>query len=379
MNDRKKRVLVVDDEESNRSILDGMLEPLGYEVMAAASGRQALDLIREREPDVILLDVMMPGMNGFQVLEILKADDATRNIPIVVVTALNEKKDRVEALRLGANDFLSKPVDQIELRARVASLMEVKAYYDHLRAYQKRLETEVAERTEELNRALRLIKGASLDTILRLSRAAEFKDGETFAHVVRVAHYASTLARAAGHDEQTVEAMLYSAPLHDIGKVGLPDRILLKPTRLTPDEEEVMRRHTIIGAKILEKSDSRLIRFAEVIARSHHERWDGGGYPDGLAGEDIPLAGRITTVADVFDALTTERPYKSAYSTGDTLDYIRRERGRHFDPVLVDALLDRLDEVLSIRERFADRRDDLFDLWLDRPEEIDGVQSRIED
>lgn len=357
------RVLVVDDEELNREIFEAMLAPFGYRVESARDGQEALEKVSEFEPDLILLDIMMPRMDGFEVLARLKEEPRTRGIPVVVVTALGGTEDRVEAFNRGADDFLSKPVDHMELRARVRSLLKVKAYNDHLLAYQRELEAAVARRTQDLEQALLTIKTASLDTILRLSRAAEYKDGETFSHVLRVSHYSREIARLIGLDEETAESILYSSPMHDIGKIGIPDHILLKPADLTREEEEVMRRHTVIGAKILEKSNIDLIRYAEVIALSHHEKWDGSGYPAGLTGGEIPLAARITTLADVFDALSTRRSYKRAYPIDECVDYVRRERGAHFDPALVDAFMDGLDRIRDIHERFSGSQSDLFEQW----------------
>ncbi len=359
----QQRILVVDDEEVNREVFEAMLAPFGYEVATARDGAEALERVALFRPDLILLDIMMPRMDGFRVLRELKDGDDTRGIPVVVVTALGGTQDRVEAYNLGADDFLGKPVDQLELRARVRSLLKVKAYNDHMKAYQRELEVAVERRTRELEQALSTVKTASLDTILRLSRAAEYKDGETFTHVLRVSHYSRAIARMLGLDEATCEAILYSSPMHDIGKIGIPDHILLKPGDLTAEEEQIMRRHTLIGGKILEKSSVDLIRYAEVIARSHHEKWDGSGYPVGLVGEEIPLAARITALADVFDALSTERPYKRAFALEECLEYVRNERGRHFDPAIVDAFLDGLDIVRDIHERYTTTRADLFDEW----------------
>lgn len=232
----KSIILVVDDEDRNLRLMEALLLPLGYEVILAHDGEEAMKKAQDHPPDVILLDVMMPKMDGFEVAKRLKGNEDTKIIPIVMVTALREVEDRVKALEAGADDFLTKPVDSIELRARVQSSLKVKAYNDHMRDYQEKLEEEVAKRTEQLSRALDKIKEASLDTIFRLSRAAEHKDEDTGAHILRMSHYSSAVARKMGQDDQTVEAILYAAPMHDIGKIGIPDNILLKPGKLDPDE-----------------------------------------------------------------------------------------------------------------------------------------------
>jgi putative two-component system response regulator len=358
--DTKPKILVVDDEVRNLRLMEAMLIPLGYDVILAGDGEEALEKVMALPPDVILLDVMMPRMDGFEVARRLKEDEETTIIPIVMVTALREVEDRVKALEVGADDFLSKPVERIELRARVQSLLKVKAYNDHMRDYQKELEAEVARRTEQLRQAFEQIRAASLDTIYRLSRAAEYKDEDTGAHIQRMSNYSAAVARQMGQDEATVEAILYAAPMHDIGKIGIPDHILLKPGKLDPDEWEIMKQHTVIGARILERADAEFIKLAEVIACTHHEKWDGSGYPNGLSGAEIPLAGRVTAIADVFDALMSKRPYKEPFSLEKSLAIIREGRGSHFDPDVVDAFFAVQDEILSIKQRYKDQHESLL-------------------
>jgi len=304
------RILIVDDEERNLRLLEAMLLPLGYEVFKASDGEVALSQVHLVSPDVILLDIMMPKLDGFGVAMRLKGNPETSRIPIVMVTALSETEDRVRALEAGADDFLSKPLDKTELAARVKSLVKVKAYNDHMLNYQKELEAEVARRTEELRQAFDRIKMISLDTIFHLSRAAEYRDEDTGAHIKRMSHYAACVAGRMGLSAEQVEAILYAAPMHDIGKIGIPDKILLKPGKLNSEEWAIMCRHTSIGERILQGSDGEFIKLGAVIALSHHERWDGSGYPMGLKGEVIPLPGRIAAIADVFDALTSRRPYR---------------------------------------------------------------------
>jgi putative two-component system response regulator len=356
----KKKILVVDDEERNLRLMEAMLIPLGYEVSLARDGEAALGMVKNISPDLILLDIMMPKINGFEVARRLKADDETRIIPIVMATSLREVEDRVNALEAGADDFLSKPVDKTELRARVNSLLKVKTYNDHMRNYQKELEAEVAKRTEELRKAFETIKTASLDTIYRLSRASEYKDEDTGAHIKRMSNYSAAVARQMGLNKETVETILYAAPMHDAGKIGIPDKILLKPGKLDAEEWEIMKQHTIIGGSILSGSDSGFIKLAEVITLTHHEKWDGSGYPNGLRGTAIPLAGRIAAIADVFDALISRRPYKEPFPLEKSFAIIREGRGSHFDPAVVDAFFAVEKEILSIRETFKDQAPSLF-------------------
>ena len=273
-----------------------------------------------------------------------------------MVTALNEVQDRVRALEAGADDFLTKPVDGSELKARVQSLLKVKAYNDHMRHYQEELEAAVAKKTDALRAVLQRLEAASLDTIYRLSRAAEFRDSDTGAHIERVSHYAAAVARQMGQSHEFAQMLLYAAPMHDVGKIAIPDRILLKPGKLSPDEWRIMQKHAEIGAAILSNSDSELLQMAETIAWTHHEKWDGTGYPRGLREEAIPLVGRITAVVDVFDALCSKRPYRQPLPMDRPLEIIRDARSQHFDPRVVDAFLAAKDEVLAIKERFSDER-----------------------
>lgn len=346
--ERKSKVLVVDDEDRILRLMEALLIPLDYEVILAHDGEEAIKKVREIPPDVILLDIMMPKMDGFEVARQLKEAQDTNIIPIVMVTALKEVEDRVKALEAGADDFLTKPVDKTELAARVRSLLKVKAYNDHMRNYQKELEAEVAKRTEQLRIAFENIKIASLDTIYRLSRAAEYKDEGTGAHILRMSNYSAAVARRMGQSNSTVESILYAAPMHDVGKIGIPDRVLLKPGKLDADEWEIMKQHATIGGNILGGSDAGFIRLAEVIALTHHEKWDGSGYPKGLKGSKIPLAGRIVAIADVFDALTSKRPYKGPFTVEKSFNIIKESRGNHFDPDVVDAFFAVEDEILSL-------------------------------
>ncbi|MFW5769825.1 MAG: HD domain-containing phosphohydrolase [Spirochaetota bacterium] len=349
----KYTVMVVDDEVVNCRLVDAILTPLGYRVVTAQNGKEALEKVESYNPDVILLDIMMPVLDGFQTVQKLKSDEHTRLIPVVMVTALQDVEDRVKALEAGADDFLTKPIEKVELHARVNSLIKVKSYNDQMKNYQQKLEEEVLQRTEELTSTLEKLKFASLDTILRLSKAAEYRDEDTGAHILRMSNYASLIAEHMGLPSKTVEAILYAAPLHDIGKIGIPDSILLKPGKLTPNEWEIMKKHTLFGAKILEGSEGYL-QFGRMIALTHHEKWDGSGYPRGLKGTSIPLAGRIVAIADVFDALSSKRPYKEPFSIEKTFSIIRESSGSHLDPEVVDTFFKISDEIQDIRNTYKD-------------------------
>ncbi len=356
---KKPKILIVDDEDRNLRLMEAILLPSGYDIVLAHDGEEALMTTQEIPVDVILLDIMMPRMDGFEVARRLKSNYETKIIPIVMVTALQEVEDRIKALEAGADDFLTKPVDKTEVRARVASLLKVKAYNDHMRNHQNELESEVAKRTKELRKAFEKIKLASLETIYRLTRAAEYKDEDTGAHIQRMSNYSAIIARTMGLTKETVEFILYAAPMHDIGKIGIPDRILLKPAKLAHDDWVIMKQHTIIGGKILEGSDTGFIRLGEIIALTHHEKWDGTGYPKGLKGKATPLAGRIVAIADVFDALTSRRPYKEAFALEESYEIIKEGRGKHFDPDVVDAFFASEGELLAIKEKFRDLHENL--------------------
>ena len=357
-----KRILVVDDLPQNIELLEAFLLPLGYEILAAGNGLQALKIIAEKNVDLVLLDVMMPSMDGFEVTRRIRKDEKHHNLPIVLVTALRETEDRVKGINAGCDDFISKPVDKMELVARVRSLLKIKAYNDLMENYQKDLEREVATKTEELRLALKSIKDASLETILRLSMACEYKDDDTGMHIKRLSQYAVAVARQMALDDGMIESIAYAAPMHDLGKIGIPDFILSKPAKLNPAEWEIIKQHTIIGAQILKGSSAEFIRLAEIIAYSHHEKWDGSGYPEGLKGESIPLAGRIIAIADVFDALTSKRPYKEPYSVEKSQDIIRKQKGIHFDPAVVDAFFAIQGEITEIKKEHEKNDSQIVDI-----------------
>lgn len=331
-------ILIVDDEEPNVRLLERILDGAGYSnVESTTDPRRVLPLYIEREPDLILLDLHMPHLDGFEVMRQLKPliPDGTY-LPILVLTADVTSDAKERSLSDGARDFLTKPFDVTEVLLRVGNLLETRFLHRQLQQQNRRLEDRVRERTEELEQA-------HIETFERLALAAEYRDDDTGQHTRRVGRTAAVVARALGLPSSEVELIERASGLHDVGKIGVSDAILLKPERLTPVEFEVVKTHTIVGAKILSGSRSPLLRMAEEIALTHHERWDGSGYA-GLAREGIPLTGRITTVADVFDALTHRRPYKDPWPVEKALAEIASQRGRQFDPDVVDAFL-RVQEV----------------------------------
>jgi putative two-component system response regulator len=281
-----------------------------------------------------------------------------------MVTALSSKEDRIRAVEVGANDFISKPVDMTEVHVRTASLLRMKHAQDAVKSYQADLEVKVAERTADLRKSLeetvtaqQKTREAHLDTLHRLTVAAEYKDEDTAEHIKRMSSYCAIIAGSLHMPQEEIDLLYHTSSMHDIGKIGTPDSVLLKPGKLTPEEWEIMKQHTISGAKILHNSPSKLLQSGRIIALAHHEKWDGSGYPVGLAGKDIPLWGRICSVADVFDALTSARPYKKAFSNEDALRIMKEGRGKHFEPGLIDLFMENLDEVLVIQEKYKVSKD----------------------
>jgi putative two-component system response regulator len=333
-------ILVVDDTPSNITVLMEILRG-DYRVLAATGGEQALKIARaDPPPDLILLDVMMPGMSGHEVCQRLKAESSTRKIPVIFVTAMNQVEDETQGFALGAVDYITKPVSPPIVKARVKTHL---ALYDQNRE----LERLVRERTAEL-------RHTRLEIIKRLGRAGEFRDNETGMHVIRVAHYCRLLGEAVRMNEEDVDLLFHAAPMHDIGKIGIRDNVLLKPGKLDDEEIKIMRRHVPFGSEIIGEHSDGLLSMARLIALTHHEKWDGTGYHRGLKGEEIPLVGRITSIADVFDALTSVRPYKKAWPVQDAVKWIEREAGTSFDPELVKQFVAILPQILAVREKYSD-------------------------
>lgn len=335
----RRTVLIVDDVPDNISLLNAALVH-EYNVKVATGGKRAIEIAAASPVDIILLDVMMPEMDGFETCRRLKENPVTRRIPVLFITALHEVSDEARGFSCGAVDYITKPISVPIVQARVRTHL---ALFDQNRA----LEDKVRERTAEVTET-------RLEIIRHLGRAAEYRDNETGRHVIRMSHYAYLIALAHGLPVDEAELILNSAPMHDVGKIGIPDNILLKPGKLDKDEMEAIKNHCDIGHKIISPHESILLKTAAIIALTHHEKWDGTGYPAGLSGYDIPLVGRIAAIADVFDALTSKRPYKQAWLVDNAHEEILKESGLHFDPDLVLAFTRCLQEILLVKEQFAD-------------------------
>jgi len=320
-------VLVVDDEPSNLQLMRKLLDQ-DYRLLFAKDGARAIELARVERPNLILLDVMMPGMSGHEACKHLKADPDTAAIPVIFVTALADAADEVTGFDVGAVDYINKPVSAPILRARVRTHLSL-VHLDELRL-------------------------TRLEIVQRLGRAAEYKDNETGRHVIRMSNYAAILAKQAGFGVDAAEDLLVASPMHDIGKIGIPDNILTKPGKLTEEEWKVMQRHPSIGGEIIGIHPDRMLAMAHRVALTHHEKWDGTGYPNGLAGEAIPIEGRLVALADVFDALTSVRPYKPSWSNEDALNYIKSSAGKHFDPAVVEWFEASIPAFLEVQRRWAD-------------------------
>lgn len=325
--DTPKTLLLVDDEPLNLRLLQQLLQG-EYRLLVAKDGLRAIELAEKELPDLILLDVMMPGMTGYEACKILKQRPATAQIPVIFVTALNEESDEATGFSVGAVDYITKPYGASVVRARVRTHLSLVRAEDLLATRQQ--------------------------VVHCLGKAAEYKDNETGLHVIRMSHYSRLLAETVGYTGDALEDLFSAAPMHDVGKIGIPDAILRKPGRLTPEELVVMRQHPEIGAKIIGENQTGMLALAYNIALCHHEKWDGSGYPRGLKGAEIPLEARIVAIADVYDALTTVRPYKRAWTVEEAVTHLRKEAGSHFDPDLVERFLSRLPEVLEVARRWGE-------------------------
>ena len=325
--EQKPTLLLVDDEATNLQVLRQILQD-DYRLLYAKDGEKALELAQANPVELILLDIMMPAMTGYEVCRKLKAMPQTAAIPVIFVTALADVKDEAEGFDAGAVDYITKPVSPPIVRARVRTHLSL---------------VDAAE-----------LRRSRLQVIQRLGQAAEYKDNETGMHVIRMSYYARQLALAAGFSEAQAEDLLNAAPMHDVGKIGIPDAILQKPGKLDADEWQVMRSHAEIGAAIIGEHAGGLLKMARTIALTHHEKWDGSGYPNGLKGEEIALEGRIVAIADVFDALTSERPYKRAWTVEEAIATMRRDSGVHFDPELIELFIANLPAMLEIKAQWKE-------------------------
>lgn len=347
-NPHASRIMLVDDEAANLKLFGLMLKSDGYrDVVAVQDPREVLDAYKAVRPDLILLDINMPHMDGYQVMDALKGLGEPIPAPIVVLTAQSGEDYLLRALNGGAMDFLSKPVNKRELLARVKNILMAHLSMRFMQGQNAVLETMIVQRTNDL-------RMSRLDLIRRLGRASEYRDNETGQHILRMSHASALLARQIGWSPFHCELLLNASPLHDVGKIGIPDGILLKPGPLTDEERELMKKHSQIGADILSGGTDDLINMARDIALNHHEKWDGTGYPNGLAGFAIPEAARIVAITDVFDALTSTRPYKSPWTVDEALAYLVKQSGRHFDPTFIEHFVEIIDEVVDVRRRFSE-------------------------
>jgi putative two-component system response regulator len=366
------RVAIIDDQPLNIRVVQKHLAMIGYQqFFTTTDATQALTLIRQEHPDVVLLDIMMPEISGLEILQQLRKEQEFEDLPVIILTAASDSETKLTALDLGATDFLGKPVDQAELQTRLRNVLTIKANQDRLKNYAWELELEVAVRTTELADAYR-------DVVYRLAKVGEYRDSDTGYHVARVSRCAEIVAARLGLDQELVRRIGQAASLHDIGKVGIRDAILLKPGRLTDEEFEEMKRHCDLGYAICSNgvsdcdssfptqeaaggltpgvATSPVLQTAAIIAKSHHEKWDGTGYPSGLAGAAIPLEARIVAIVDVFDALTSRRPYKPPYSLQGSLAIIEQQRGKHFDPQVVDAFQAEIEAIGQVYQDLSDVR-----------------------
>jgi putative two-component system response regulator len=340
-------ILCVDDDNLNLEVYRTILQENGYKVLVARTGEEALSIVASARCDLIVLDYLMPVMNGVEVCRILRSHDSYRHLPIVLATSFSEREVKLLAFEAGVSDFITKPVDHVELLSRIRNLLKLKEYNDFVVGYNQRLKQEVEQKTLEL-------RDSYIETIKRLSIAVEYWDKDTANHLNRIAYYARLLAVTIGLSEDDVDLIYYAAPMHDIGKIGIPDHILNKQGQLDKKETEIIQSHTLIGANILANSNSPILRKAESIALHHHEYMDGSGYPHGKRGDEIPLEGRLLTLVDIYDALRMRRSYKPPFSHQNAFELITvgddRTKPSHFDPLMLEAFKDineKFDEIFS--------------------------------
>jgi putative two-component system response regulator len=366
----KARILIVEDDKVSRKLLTRILSSTGFKnVHAIPNANHLLKFYRQIKPDLLILDLNLPGINGFQAMQRLREEYPDGFLPVLVISSDDEEHVHLRALASGAKDFLGKPYNRAKVLVRCRNLIETHLLYKELSGKNQELEDKVVERTREL-------RDSRLDVIRRLGYAAECRDSDTGDHIIRMSRYCACLARAMGMPDEDCELVLATTPLHDVGKIAIPDRILLKPGPLTPEEWDVMKTHAIIGGEILSGGDSSFLKMAEEIARTHHERWDGKGYPAGRKGTEIPLVGRICSVCDVFDALTSDRPYKKAWTVDDAVKEIRKMSGTYFDPEVVDTFIAILPEIRVIKKDVdALARQVLQEIKKD-PVQLDAEQGR---
>ncbi|MDB5800187.1 MAG: two-component system response regulator [Rhodocyclales bacterium] len=341
-------IAIIEDTPVNLVLMKSLVRRLGdHECFTFSDPRQGLSWCIANTPDLIIVDYMMPEMDGLDFIRRCRLEERLKDQPILMVTAAAEREVRYAALEAGATDFLIKPIDKNEFNPRVRNMLRLQASIAAINRRADELDLAVQHAVKEVH-------DREHETVMRLARAAEFRDPETGAHIVRMARYSVLIARCVGMSQHEQDTLLMAAPMHDVGKLGTPDYILLKRGKLTPDELEIMRQHAQIGHEILKDSSSPVLKMAAQIAVSHHEKYDGSGYPNGLVGKQIPLVGRIVAVADVFDALTSQRPYKPAWSLEHARNFLLQGRGSHFDPRCIDEFLGAWEEILAIRAHYQD-------------------------
>ena len=339
-------VLIVDDNTANTDLIQWILEEEGYEsLLTVNDSREVQPILRSVEVDLIVLDIRMPYLDGFEVMEMIQKEFPNLKVPVIVVTA--EDSNREKSLSLGATDFITKPFKNWEVVLRIKNALTSRLFFKQEEQKAEELERLVRERTAEITETQK-------EVVKRLAKASEFRDNETGMHINRMSHICYILAKELGCDEEYSQLLLDSSPLHDVGKIGIPDSILLKPGKLNLEERKIMNTHVNIGYEVLTGHHSPLLTMAAEIALYHHEKWDGTGYPNAISGEDIPLSARISSIADVADALLSNRPYKKAWSLSDMLDYLEKEKGKHFDPIIVSAFMKRVDDIVEIRNLYKD-------------------------
>ncbi len=347
-------ILLCDDELMNRKVASKILLKEGFTILEAQNGQEAIDVLRQKRVDLILMDLMMSVMDGYEAIKIIKSDDELLNIPLIIISALSERDAINKGLELGGDEYITKPFDIIEFRLRIKNAIKLGVYQNMLKDHTSLLESQVREKTKELRAALAEVQNSERDIISILSKAAEFRDNETSAHTIRVGEISAFVAKKLGWSDAEAELMRLAAPMHDVGKVGVEDYILLKPDKLSEGEFENMKKHAHIGYSILSQKDTPLLKLAAEIAHTHHERYNGEGYPNGLKGDEIPLSGAIVAVVDVFDALLSKRPYKEPFSVEKSIQIIKSGSAVHFNPTVVEVFLESIDEVLEIRKRLED-------------------------
>jgi putative two-component system response regulator len=388
------KILILDDDKINLHLLKSILNELEYQVFEAESSKSALDIIAKEKIDLIITDLMMPEIDGYEFTQIVKENPLYSSIPIIMLTSMGDRKDKITAFKAGVDDFLNKPVDKTELTLRVKGFLKVKKYNDVLNKEKEDLQKVLSEKESvliktldnlnemredktfliklleeeslkllsayrELKETNSILKKNNLDIIESLATAAEFRDNETGMHIKRMTNYSILIARKIGLSEDQCEVILNTAAMHDLGKIGIPDNILLKPGQLNDDEWKIMKTHPYIGYKILNGIKNDIMNTASIIAYTHHEKWNGEGYPRQLKGKEIPLEGRICAIGDVFDALTSNRVYKPAFPVEKAVNILKEGRGSHFDPELIDIFLNSIDDVLAIKEKYREIEDEL--------------------